>query len=423
MRPWRVFAALAVLAALTWGALAFAVTRPLPPPDVVAAHALQRRLEDTWGSAIGEGELAAYGRAAVVDATGRVLAAHDLDATSELAALRAGASALDLRVAGRGVGRLYLAPDTPARVAERGRTALWATGLALAAVLAGAALVLAWVERRMLRPFRTLEHFARRVAGGDLAVPLAMDRGNAFGAFSESFDLMRTELAAARERERVAQESKKELLAQLSHDIRSPLASITAATEVLALGEPATDRRRRLEQILAKCAQLDSLVTELFDASADELQALPVTVAEHSSGALEALIRLVDTDGRVARIDLPACLLGYDARRMQQILDNILANAAKYAGTPVVVTATFPAAGGMLRLAIADTGPGVAARELDLLTGRGIRGTNADGKPGRGLGLFIAAYLIERMGGDLACRPTDPQTGRGLTVDLTLPLA
>ncbi|MDP4114129.1 MAG: sensor histidine kinase, partial [Bacillota bacterium] len=68
-----------------------------------------------------------------------------------------------------------------------------------------------YIDRLIFRPFRTLQAFAKNVAEGDLDIPLTMDRGNMFGAFTESFDLLRDELALARENEEKAKQSKKEL--------------------------------------------------------------------------------------------------------------------------------------------------------------------------------------------------------------------
>lgn len=90
-----------------------------------------------------------------------------------------------------------------------------------------------YIDRSIFRPFRKLKTFAGHVAAGNLDIPLKMDRGNMFGAFTESFDLMRDELAKARESERLANESKKELVASLSHDIKTPVASIKAVSEVM----------------------------------------------------------------------------------------------------------------------------------------------------------------------------------------------
>ena len=88
-----------------------------------------------------------------------------------------------------------------------------------------------------------MKDFAERIADGNLDIPLKMDRQNLFGAFTESFDIMRTELKKSRIAEANANESKKELVAKLSHDIKTPIASIKAASEVGAALSP--DKKNR----------------------------------------------------------------------------------------------------------------------------------------------------------------------------------
>ena len=96
----------------------------------------------------------------------------------------------------------------------------------LCILIAAFALAGVWLyfycERSILFPFRKLQGFARHIASGNLDVPLEMDKNNLFGAFTESFDLMRNELSNAKENERKADRSKKELVASLSHDIKRP---------------------------------------------------------------------------------------------------------------------------------------------------------------------------------------------------------
>ena len=98
-----------------------------------------------------------------------------------------------------------------------------------------------YLNHTIIKPFCKLKSFAQRVAGGNLDIPLAMDRQNLFGSFTESFDLMRTELKKARIAEAEANASKKELVAKLSHDIKTPVASIKAASE---LGTALTDNEK-----------------------------------------------------------------------------------------------------------------------------------------------------------------------------------
>jgi signal transduction histidine kinase len=97
------------------------------------------------------------------------------------------------------------------------------------------ALYIIFLNQAVFKPFKKLQSFAVNVARGNLDMPLKMDRNNAFGAFTESFDIMREELASARQSEYVANRSKKELVASLSHDIKTPVASIKAVSELMLL--------------------------------------------------------------------------------------------------------------------------------------------------------------------------------------------
>ncbi|HKM00196.1 MAG TPA: histidine kinase dimerization/phospho-acceptor domain-containing protein, partial [Mobilitalea sp.] len=143
-----------------------------------------------------------------------------------------------------------------------------------------------WIDRSIYRPFRKLQNFARHVAEGRLDLPLEMDKGNRFGAFTESFDLMREELGKARENERIANQSKKELVASLSHDIKTPVASIKAVSEVMYARAKEEYDRKQLETINAKADQINTLITNMFNATLEELQELKVTATEQSSQIL-----------------------------------------------------------------------------------------------------------------------------------------
>ena len=151
-----------------------------------------------------------------------------------------------------------------------------------------------YLNRRIVKPFHKLKGFAERIAGGNLDIPLEMDRDNLFGAFTESFDMMRSELKKARLAEAKANADKKELTARLSHDIKTPVASIKAASEV---GAALTDSERQKDnytQIIRKADQINALIMNLFTATLEELKQLPVTPVELKSGELEILLENAD---------------------------------------------------------------------------------------------------------------------------------
>ncbi|MDR0325322.1 MAG: HAMP domain-containing histidine kinase [Oscillospiraceae bacterium] len=248
----------------------------------------------------------------------------------------------------------------------------------------------------ILRPFQRLEAFASRVAHGDLDIPLEMDRKNRFGAFSESFDLMREQLALAQENERIVSNSKKELVASLSHDIKTPVASIKVIAEVYQAkhGEMA-----EMAAIINKADQIDLLISNMFTATLEELQQLKVSPAEITSVELEEHIKASDYRKRIRPFSLPECVVTADSLRFRQVLDNIIGNSYKYAGTELEVSGGFE--DGQFALTVRDFGPGVSPEELSLLCEKFYRAGNAEGKSGSGLGLYLSRYFLDQMGGSL----------------------
>ena len=321
-------------------------------------------------------------------------------------------------VDGRVVAWAFLDDDHANAVAAHQRAFFWASAATLAAGFLLLLALLMWINARVLVPFRKLERFASRVAGGDLSAPLEMDRGNTFGAWTESFDLLRTELAASREREAAAQASKEALIAQIGHDLRTPIATISATAELLQLTEDSPAARERLQVIQSKSSQVDGLVSDLFRAHDDEIAALSVTPTDLGTDEVEVLLREADHRRLMDIAPLPAVLVRADRLRLAQVIDNIVQNSYKYAGTPIRVTGRVE--GETLRLSLTDAGPGVEADETGLIFARGQRGRNAAGTPGQGLGLFTCAQLMERMGGHIEA---DLPGAGGLTIALSLPLA
>ena len=254
------------------------------------------------------------------------------------------------------------------------------------------------LQRTIIIPFIQMREFAQRVAYGNLDIPLSMDRKNAFGAFSEAFDIMRTEIKQARIAEAKANESKKELIAKLSHDIKTPLASIKAVAEV---GAALSDDKNNTnyQQIIQKSDQIDTLVSDLFTASLEELQQLSVSVTEVSSTEIRPLLENADYQHVSQITEIPSCSVSADTLRLQQVFDNIFANSYKYAGTKIDVSATL--SDKYLMIAIEDYGLGVDEKELSHLKDKYVRGSGTDKIEGAGLGLYIADYLMKMMKGAL----------------------
>lgn len=270
----------------------------------------------------------------------------------------------------------------------------------------------------IIKPFHKLKDFARRVAGGNLDIPLNMDRQNTFGAFTESFDIMRSELKKAKIAEAEANASKKELVAKLSHDIKTPVASIKAAAEVGAELAQNEKLKSNYKQIVSKADQIDTLVTNLFTATIEELTQISVSPYDMESSEVKTLLENSDYLQYAKIPQIPDCIIYADGLRLQQVFDNIFANSYKYAGTPIDVTVLKKDA--CLFVCIEDYGDGVSKEELPLLKEKFKRGTNVQNIEGAGLGLYISNYFMQEMNGKLILENGD--NGFRVTVVIPFPI-
>lgn len=386
--------------------------------DVVAVNEVVKTAESNWESL----------RQAEFDATGLTFAILDTAGTVKYEtspglftslndAIKHNATLIDITSNGQSVGKLIVQSDYKQTFNSiKNRLAL-TVGLSFFLLGMLCSLYALWLNQTVFKPFNRLQSFASNVARGNLDIPLPMGQNNPFGAFTESFDLMREQLAAARQSEYEANRSKKELVASLSHDIKTPVASIKAVIELMLVSANEDKTIRQLNKIYSKADQIHLLITDMFHAALEEMTELKVTVSEQTSSVLQQMFDKADYDELVRCEPIPSCLVLMDETRLQQVIDNVISNAYKYARTAARVKSRI--SDGYLEVSIMDYGKGVDPDELPLLFNKFYRGTNAEGQIGSGLGLFISSYLMHGMQGEMECHNRDD----GFTVVLRLKLA
>lgn len=316
-----------------------------------------------------------------------------------------------------------------------------------AVVLVAGFLILFLVYRSLLRPVEEMRGFSEEIAKGNLDIPLPIHKNNLFGNLTESFDIMREELKAAKEREVQAEKAKKEMVAELSHDIKTPVATVKSACEVLKVkhgrkleeledAASIADEKDILEKtdlIFSKVDMIDHLITDIFHTTLEELDHLELKVKEESSLLIQDYFRnmrmykdtfkkdIAEEKNITLENDIPECLIFMDRLRMEQVLDNIVGNSVKYAGTEIRVS--FEETEGAVRedgrkdkyvrIRIRDFGPGIPEDELPLATEKYYRGQNAKEQSGYGIGLFLVKNYMEKQGGGMEYYNDD-----GFVVDL-----
>jgi PAS domain S-box-containing protein len=228
--------------------------------------------------------------------------------------------------------------------------------------------------------------------------------------------------------ERRLEEEKTDLVATISHELRTPMAAVYGAAETLLHRDDLPPERRRelLAMVAAQAARLTAIVesvllTSRLDRDAVAVEREPVDVAELARATVEAMRpQLPPSVELELEVGAEEARAAGDADRIQQVLVNLLDNAVKYGeGSPVTVR--VQPANGVVRLSVQDAGPGLSAAEQARIFDKFYRaGPQLTRTGGTGLGLYISRELVRRMGGRLDVRS---ETGAGATFVLELPRA
>ena len=264
-------------------------------------------------------------------------------------------------------------------------------------------IVFLYIYFSILRPFDKLKGFANEIASGNFNIPLNYERSNYFGQFTWAFDNMRCEIIKARKCETEAIENNKTIIASLSHDIKTPIASINAYAEALEANIDSSyeARAKYLSVIINKSQEVKKLTDDLFLHSVSEMDRISfieekLDLSEILNNSINdfranTIIKLNDT--------LDNAYIMADKMRMYQIFENIINNSIKYANTKIDISLVD--SNEYYLVSIKDYGQGISDSDMPFIYEKFYRGENAAGKNGTGLGLYIVKYMLEKMNGKI----------------------
>ncbi len=257
-------------------------------------------------------------------------------------------------------------------------------GAVAAALLLTIVLTNIYLTRMLFRhisgPLDLLVAGVARVRDGDLDTPIAYGGKDEFKAACDAVDEMALRLKTSLEQQQEEQQKKQELIAGMSHDLKSPLTSIRAYTEALLDGVARDEqaRRRYLETIHAKEIDIEGMVGRLFEFAKMETGSYPVHAeALPLSETLGQMINELGTGGMEIGLDIPDDLgVTADRELIGRVVSNILTNSRKYGGRDDLrVDISARETGGMAEVSFSDNGAGVPAEQLsklfDLVLSRG----------------------------------------------------
>ena len=284
------------------------------------------------------------------------------------------------------------------------------------------------LAERILR----LSQGAEQIAAGDLSVRVEMSGNDELASLATTFNNMVARLEEADAQKRALEQTRRDLIAWVSHDLRTPLSSIRVMLEAMADGvvsDPDTVQRY-LQNTQSEIRHLSGLIDDLFELAQLDAGRLALSVEPSSLrdlisdtlGSMQAQAerRNVTLRGHVEQ-GIDPVVMAPD--KIQRVLDNLLGNALRHTPPGGTVTLQVSRAGDAVRVEIEDTGEGIAPTDLphifeSFFRGEKSRSRDDQGIRGAGLGLAIAKGLVEAHGGKIWARS---EQGKGSLFAFTLP--
>jgi len=269
---------------------------------------------------------------------------------------------------------------------------------------------------------------ADRLAAGDLSARAGEIRaGPEIEALAHALDRMAERVQLAQEHERAAERTRRDLISAVSHDLRTPLASLRAMVEALDDGIVVRpdEVRRYAAEMRRSTEQLVSLVNDLFelsqlDAGAIAAETRRASLADVVFDAIDA----VEPDAARKRLLVTTDLGGAEdtpcSPRLTRVLQNLLSNAVRHTPSDGSVRVTAARANGRLALAVEDTGEGIPAQDLPRVFEPFFRADPARSGAGAGLGLALAKRIVDALGGEIRAE-SRPEAGSRFAVELPIP--
>lgn len=302
------------------------------------------------------------------------------------------------------------------------------------AILVGIILVpLLWITTRdIVRPLRQLEQGSRRIAEGDLNFRLESKVRNEVGSVIRSYEKMRSELQRSIDAQLALEENRKELISNISHDLKTPLTSIKGYVEGIRVGiaDDPEKLKKYIDVIYSKTQDMDRMIDDLFllskldlEQERFHLETVPLepfyrqTMSELQMEYESAGVRLT-SEYEAGQGDV----VTMDVQKMRRVMLNIVGNSVKFMDKKEPhIHVRFGRQSDDWVFAVTDNGPGMGPNELERIFDRFYRGDafRNQNVAGSGLGLAIVKQIIANHGGTIHARS---EPGRFMTVMVSIPM-
>ncbi len=284
------------------------------------------------------------------------------------------------------------------------------------------------VQRDMIAPIKELHKVTNSIQTGNLEERLQYDYDGEIGQLCHDFEALRSELSFSKENEKKLKEKEKLLMAYISHDLKTPIATISGYIEGIYSGIIKGEHVHEYTSIVLKKIQmLNGLIDDILEHSKAQLNEFSIDKKEiYSKAFFTDIIKEAETDFRknnrqFSCSEIPEVLLTIDGKRIKQVMQNLFGNAMKFTNQGDRIEVKFQLKEAILYVSVKDTGVGIEATALPFVFQEFYRGEKARtlNVAGSGLGLSISRFIIEHHSGQIEC---DSILGEWTEVMFTLPV-
>ncbi len=278
-------------------------------------------------------------------------------------------------------------------------------------IFTGCALML-WIYSSILRPLGSLQEATKKIRDGNLDFTLEVEEDDEIGQLCQNFEEMRMRLKESQEEKIQYDKENKELISNISHDLKTPITAIKGYVEGIMDGVASSPEKldKYIRTIYNKANDMDRLIDELTFYSKIDTNKIPYTfskinVASYFGDCVEEVG--LDMDARGIElgyfnyVDEDVVVIA-DAEQMKRVINNIIGNSVKYMDKKKgIINIRILDVGDFIQVEIEDNGKGIAARDLPNIFDRFYRTDSSrnSSKGGSGIGLSIVKKIIEDHGG------------------------
>ncbi|MFH5883257.1 sensor histidine kinase [Halalkalibaculum sp. DA3122] len=282
-----------------------------------------------------------------------------------------------------------------------------------------------WIARYLTKPITEIKNVARQIAAGDVDKQIDLNRKDEFGTLAESLNQMASKLRKDTEKIKKSALKQQQFFADITHEIRNPLHTISGALELLEMENlPGEQRKKYLKNAQTQTDRIGRLFKDLmtlqrYDSDEYFIEEQVFDLSEIAHHVRELYDDKAREKSVELKVDTHSCKVIGDPGKIEQVVDNLVSNAIKYTNEGSIAL-TYQQSDGEVRVQVKDTGIGISQEHLDRLFDRFYRTDKARSrdKGGTGLGLAVVKSILSAHGRDIH---VDSQLERGSTFWFTLP--